>query len=118
MALAALTRPGQPFDIPCRFHAVSGPGTEDRMRRLYQANRKNILKLSRTKNKGGKATTQVDIMLETGEVLLSVNIRPSRVIYTEDKSYLTFFVRHDAKLTEQEVDALFEKALSEADTDQ
>lgn len=87
------------------------------MRRLYQANRKSIMKLSRTKNKGGKAATQVDIMLEAGEVLLSVNIRPSRVIFTEDKSYLTFFVRHDPQLTEQEVDALFEKALSEADPD-
>ncbi|MCX6651572.1 MAG: hypothetical protein NT131_07970 [Methanomassiliicoccales archaeon] len=83
------------------------------MRHLYQANRKNIIKLSRTKNKGGKAATQVDVMLETGEILLSVNIRPSKVIFTEDKSYLTFFVRHDPKLSEQELDALFEKALAE-----
>jgi len=80
---------------------------------LYQANRKSIMKLSRTKNKGGKAATQVDVMLETGEVLLSVNIRPSRVIYTEDKSYLTFFVAHDPKLSEAELDSLFEKALAE-----
>lgn len=86
---------------------------EDRIRRLYQANRKSIMKLSRTKNKGGKAATQVDVMLETGEVLLSVNIRPSRVIYTEDKSYLTFFVAHDPKLSEAELDSLFEKALAE-----
>lgn len=71
------------------------------------------MKLSRTKNKGGKAATQVDVMLETGEVLLSVNIRPSRVIYTEDKSYLTFFVAHDPKLSEAELDSLFEKALAE-----
>jgi len=87
---------------------------DERMRRLYQANRKSIMKLSRTKNKGGKAATQVDIMLETGEVLLSVNIRPSKVLYTEDKSYLTFFVRHDPKLTEAEIDALFERALAES----
>lgn len=86
---------------------------EDRIRRLYQANRRSIMKLSRTKNKGGKAATQVDVMLETGEVLLSVNVRPSRVVYTEDKSYLTFFVRHDPKLGEAELDALFEKALAE-----
>ncbi|HNX47546.1 MAG TPA: hypothetical protein PLC39_06095 [Methanomassiliicoccales archaeon] len=86
---------------------------DDRIRRLYQANRKSIMKLSRTKNKGGKAATQVDVMLETGEVLLSVNIRPSRVIYTEDQSFLTFFVKHDPKLSESEVDALFEKALAE-----
>lgn len=86
---------------------------DDRIRRLYQANRKSIMKLSRTKNKGGKAATQVDVMLETGEVLLSVNIRPSRVIYTEDKSYLTFFVAHDPKLSEAELDSLFEKALAE-----
>ncbi len=86
---------------------------DDRIRRLYQANRKSILKLSRTKNKGGKASTQVDVMLETGEVLLSVNVRPSRVVYTEDKSFLTFFVRHDPKLGENEIDALFEKALAE-----
>ncbi|MHC1709594.1 MAG: hypothetical protein AB9819_04225 [Methanomassiliicoccales archaeon] len=86
---------------------------DDRIRRLYQANRKSIMKLSRTKNKGGKAATQVDVMLETGEVLLSVNIRPSRVIYTEDKSFLTFFVKHDPKLSEAELDALFEKALAE-----
>jgi hypothetical protein len=86
---------------------------EDRIRRLYQANRKSIMKLSRTKNKGGKAATQVDVMLETGEVLLSVNVRPSRVIYTEDHTFLTFFVRHDPKLSEAEVDALFEKALAE-----
>ncbi len=52
-------------------------------------------------------------MLETGEVLLSVNIRPSRVVYTEEKSYLTFFVKHDPKLSEAELDVLFEKALSE-----
>lgn len=71
------------------------------------------MKLSRTKNKSGKAATQVDVMLETGEVLLSVNIRPSRVVYTEDHTYLTFFVRHDPKLSEEELDALFEKALSE-----
>jgi hypothetical protein len=69
------------------------------------------MKLSRTKNKGGKAATQVDLVLDSDEVLLSVNIRPSRVIYTEDRSYLTFFVRHDPKLSEQEVDALFERAL-------
>ncbi|HQQ25134.1 MAG TPA: hypothetical protein PLR51_02515, partial [Methanomassiliicoccales archaeon] len=68
---------------------------------------------SRTKNKSGKAATQVDVMLETGEVLLSVNIRPSRVIYTEDRSYLTFFIRHDPKLSEAEVDAIFEKAIAE-----
>lgn len=86
---------------------------DDRIRRLYQANRKNILKLSRTKNKGGKAATQVDVMLETGEVLLSVNVRPSRVVYTEDHSFLTFFVTHDPKLTEAELDVLFEKALAE-----
>jgi len=86
---------------------------DDRIRRLYQANRRNIMKLSRTKNKSGKAATQVDVMLETGEVLLSVNIRPSRVVYTEDHTYLTFFVRHDPKLSEEELDALFEKALSE-----
>ena len=86
---------------------------DDRIRRLYQANRKNVMKLSRTKNKGGKAATQVDVMLETGEVLLSVNIRPSRVIYTEDKSFLTFFVKHDPKLSEAELDVLFEKALAE-----
>ncbi len=86
---------------------------DDRIRRLYQANRKSIMKLSRTKNKGGKAATQVDVMLETGEVLLSVNIRPSRVVYTEEKSYLTFFVKHDPKLSEAELDVLFEKALSE-----
>jgi len=86
---------------------------DDRIRRLYQANRKSIMKLSRTKNKGGKAATQVDVMLETGEVLLSVNIRPSRVVYTEDKSFLMFFVRHDPKLSETELDALFEKALAE-----
>jgi hypothetical protein len=92
---------------------VEGPGLEDRIRRLYQANRRSIMKLSRTKNKGGKAATQVDVMLETGEVLLSVNVRPSRVVYTEDKSYLTFFVRHDPKLGEAELDALFEKALAE-----
>ena len=92
---------------------MDGPGSDDRIRRLYQANRKSIMKLSRTKNKGGKAATQVDVMLETGEVLLSVNVRPSRVIYTEDKSYLTFFVKHDPKLGEGEVDALFERALAE-----
>jgi hypothetical protein len=92
---------------------VEGPGSDDRIRRLYQANRKSIMKLSRTKNKGGKAATQVDVMLETGEVLLSVNIRPSHVIYTEDKSFLTFFVKHDPKLSEAELDALFEKALAE-----
>ena len=86
---------------------------DDRIRRLYQANRKSIMKLSRTKNKGGKAATQVDVMLETGEVLLSVNIRPSRVLYTEDRTYLTFFVKHDPKLSEAELDVLFEKALSE-----
>ncbi len=86
---------------------------DDRIRRLYQANRKSIMKLSRTKNKGGKAATQVDVMLETGEVLLSVNIRPSRVIYTEDQSFLTFFVKHDPKLSEAELDGLFEKALAE-----
>ena len=86
---------------------------DDRIRRLYQANRKSIMKLSRTKNKGGKAATQVDVMLETGEVLLSVNIRPSRVIYTEDKSFLAFFVKHDPKLSDAELDALFEKALAE-----
>lgn len=86
---------------------------DDRIRRLYQANRKSILKLSRTKNKGGKAVTQVDVMLETGEVLLSVNIRPSRVVYTEDKSFLTIFVRHDPKLSEAELDSLFEKAMAE-----
>jgi len=86
---------------------------DDRIRRLYQANRKSIMKLSRTKNKGGKAATQVDVMLETGEVLLSVNIRPSRVVYTEDQTYLTFFVRHDPKLGEAELDALFERALAE-----
>ncbi len=86
---------------------------DDRIRRLYQANRKSVMKLSRTKNKGGKAATQVDVMLETGEVLLSVNIRPSRVIYTEDKSFLTFFVKHDPKLSEAELDVLFEKALAE-----
>ncbi|HQN75228.1 MAG TPA: hypothetical protein PLQ92_00590 [Methanomassiliicoccales archaeon] len=86
---------------------------DDRIRRLYQANRRNIMKLSRTKNKSGKAATQVDVMLETGEVLLSVNIRPSRVIYTEDRSYLTFFIRHDPKLSEAEVDAIFEKAIAE-----
>jgi len=71
------------------------------------------MKLSRTKNKGGKAATQVDVMLETGEVLLSVNIRPSRVTYTEDQSFLTFFVKHDPKLSEVELDMLFEKALAE-----
>jgi len=92
---------------------VEGPGFDDRIRRLYQANRKSIMKLSRTKNKGGKAATQVDVMLETGEVLLSVNARPARVIFTEEKSYLTFFVRHDPKLSEAELDALFEKALAE-----
>lgn len=86
---------------------------DDRIRRLYQANRRSIMKLSRTKNKGGKASTQVDVMLETGEVLLSVNVRPSRVVYTEDRSYLTFFVKHDPKLSEMELDALFEKALAE-----
>lgn len=86
---------------------------DDRIRRLYQANRKNIMKLSRTKNKGGKAATQADVMLDTGELLLSVNIRPSRVMYTEDRSYLTFFVKHDPKLTEAEVDAIFEKALAD-----
>ncbi len=86
---------------------------DDRIRRLYQANRKSIMKLSRTKNKNGKSATQVDVMLETGELLLSVNIRPSRVIYTEDKSFLTFFVRHDPKLSEAELDSLFEKALAE-----
>ncbi len=69
------------------------------------------MKLSKTKNKGGKTTTQVDLVLDSGEVLMSVNIRPSKVIYTEDKSYLTFFVRHDPKLTEREVDAMFEKSL-------
>lgn len=90
---------------------------DDRMRRLYQANRKMIMKLSRTKNKGGKAATQVDIMLESGEVLLSVNVRPSYVTYTEERSFLTFFVRHDPKLSEQEVDALFEKALAESSGD-
>jgi len=84
------------------------------MRRLFQANKRSIMKLSRTKNKGGKAVTQVDIMLETGEVLLSVNVRPSFVTYTEDKSYLTFFVKHDPKLSEQELDALFEKSLAES----
>ncbi len=89
---------------------------DDRIRRLYQANRRSIMKLSRTKNKGGKASTQVDVMLETGEVLLSVNVRPSRVIYTEDKSYLTFFVKHDPKLSEVELDALFEMALAEKNT--
>jgi len=88
---------------------------DDRIRRLYQANRKNIMKLSRTKNKGGKAATQVDVMLETGEMLLSVNIRPSRVLYTEDRTYLTFFVKHDPKLSEGEVDVIFEKALAEKD---
>lgn len=86
---------------------------DDRIRRLYQANRKSIMKLSRTKNKGGKAATQVDVMLETGEVLLSVNIRPSRVVYTEDQTFLTFFVRHDPRLSEAELDALFERALAE-----
>ncbi len=86
------------------------------MRRLFQANKRSIMKLSRTKNKGGKASTQVDVMLETGEVLLSVNVRPSRVIYTEDKSYLTFFVKHDPKLSEVELDALFEMALAEKNT--
>jgi len=86
---------------------------DDRIRRLYQANRKSIMKLSRTKNKGGKAATQVDVMLEAGEVLLSVNIRPSRVVYTEDKSYLTFFVKHDPKLSEAELDVLFERALAD-----
>lgn len=88
---------------------------DDRIRRLYQANRKSIMRLSRTKNKGGKATTQVDVMLETGEVLLSVNVRPSRVVYTEDKSFLTFFVKHDPKLSEMELDALFERALADRD---
>ena len=92
---------------------MEGPGLDERMRRLYQANRKSIMKLSRTKNKGGKAATQVDIILETGEMLLSVNVRPSRVIYTEDRSYLTFFVRHDPKLSEAEDDAIFEKAIAE-----
>ncbi|MHC1680515.1 MAG: hypothetical protein AB9860_04600 [Methanomassiliicoccales archaeon] len=92
---------------------MEGPGFDERIRRLYQANRKSIMKLSRNKNKGGKAATQVDVMLETGEVLLSVNIRPSRVIYTEDKSFLTFFVKHDPKLSEAELDALFEKSLAE-----
>ena len=92
---------------------MEGPGLDDRIRRLYQANRRSIMKLSRTKNKGGKASTQVDVMLETGEVLLSVNVRPSRVVYTEDRSYLTFFVKHDPKLSEMELDALFEKALAE-----
>jgi hypothetical protein len=86
------------------------------VRRLFQANKRSIMKLSRTKNKGGKASTQVDVMLETGEVLLSVNVRPSRVIYTEDKSYLTFFVKHDPKLSEVELDALFEMALAEKNT--
>ena len=52
-------------------------------------------------------------MLDSGEVLLSVNVRPSKVTNLEDKSYLTFSVRHDPKLTEQEVDALFERALAE-----
>jgi hypothetical protein len=70
------------------------------------------MKLSRTKNKGGKAATQVDLVLDSEEVLLSVNIRPCRVVYTEDHSYLTFHVPHDPKLSEQEVDALFEKALA------
>jgi len=99
--------------MPARFPIVEGPGLDDRIRRLYQANRKSIMKLSRTKNKGGKAATQVDVMLDTGEVLLSVNVRPSRVIYTEEKSYLTFFVKHDPKLSENEIDALFERALAE-----
>ncbi|NLX47103.1 MAG: hypothetical protein GXY70_02870 [Euryarchaeota archaeon] len=94
---------------------MEGPGLDDRIRRLYQANRKSIMRLSRTKNKGGKATTQVDVMLETGEVLLSVNVRPSRVVYTEDKSFLTFFVKHDPKLSEMELDALFERALADRD---
>ena len=73
------------------------------------------MKLSRTKNKGGRTTPQVDMMLDSGEVLMSVNVRPSKVIYLEDKSYLTFSVKHDPKLTEQEVDSLFERALAEAD---
>jgi len=84
---------------------------EQRLRSLYQSNKKSIMKLSRTKNKSGRTTTQVDLVLDSGEVLMSVNVRPSKVIYTEDKSYLTFFVRHDPKLTEQEVDAIFEKSL-------
>jgi hypothetical protein len=113
MLSASERSPQQSFHISARFLSVEGPGLDDRIRRLYQANRKSIMKLSRTKNKGGKAATQVDVMLETGEVLLSVNIRPSRVIYTEEKSYLTFFVAHDPKLSEAELDALFEKALAE-----
>jgi hypothetical protein len=83
---------------------------QDRLRRLYQVNIRAIMKLSRTKNKGGKATTQVDLVLDADEVLMSINVRPSKVTYTEDRSYLTFFVRHGPKLTEQEVDAMFERA--------
>jgi hypothetical protein len=94
---------------------VNRTDLEDRLRRLYQGNKRSVMKLSRTKNKGGKAVTQVDIMLDSGEVLMSVNVRPSKVIYLEDKSYLTFSVRHDPKLTEQEVDSLFERALAEAE---
>jgi hypothetical protein len=71
------------------------------------------MKLSRTKNKGGRTTTQVDMMLDSSEVLMSVNVRPSKVTYLEDKSYLVFFVTHNPKLTEQEVDALFERAMAE-----
>jgi len=88
---------------------------ESRLRQLYQGNKRSIIKLSRTKNKNGRATTQVDLMLDSNEVLMSVNVRPSRVIYTEDKSYLTFHVRHDPKLSEQEIDALFEKSLFHLD---
>lgn len=88
---------------------------EDRLRRLYQGNRRSIMKLSRTKNKGGKTTTQVDLVLDSNEVLMSVNVRPSKVTYLEDRSYMMFFVKHDPKLSEQEVDALFERALADAD---
>ena len=86
---------------------------EPRLRQMYQVNKKSIMKLSRTKNKNGKTVTQVDFALDIGLLLMSVNVRPSFVTYTEDKSYLTFNVPHDPKLTEQELDALFEKALSE-----
>jgi len=106
-------REGQCFHIFRLSTTVNRGELEQRSRHLFQNNKRAVMKLSRTKNKGGKATTQVDLMLDTGEMLMSVNVRPSRVIYTEDKSYLTFQVRHDPRLTEQEVEALFERALSE-----
>jgi hypothetical protein len=86
---------------------------EPRLRQLYHNNKKSIMKLSHTKNKNGRTVTQVDFALDINMLLLSVNVRPSYVTYIEDKSYLMFNVLHDPKLTEGELDALFEKALSE-----